>query len=98
MPVGLQGVADGAPLPDDYQGQGAKDGQTGQHDYGGGKEHIELHCLSCQNAASGLRLDAGDAITLVLLAREGPCHLETLPVLVPLPFPLPGKATTVDVR
>jgi hypothetical protein len=22
----------------------------------------------------------------------------TLPVLVPLPFPLPGKATTVDVR
>jgi hypothetical protein len=34
----------------------------------------------------------------VPLAREGPCHLGTLPVLVPLPFPLPGKATTVDVR
>jgi hypothetical protein len=62
------------------------------------KSNIELHRLSCQNAASGLRLDAGDAITLVLLAREGPGHLGTLPVLVPLPFPLPGKATTVDVR
>jgi hypothetical protein len=38
------------------------------------------------------------AITLVLLAREGPSYLGTLPVLVPLPFPLPGKATAVDVR
>src|SRR5215212_3855532 len=28
------------------------------------KSNIELHRLSCQNAASGLRLDAGDAITL----------------------------------
>ena len=64
----------------------------------GGQEHIELHRSSCQNAASGLRLDAGGATTLVLLAREGPCLLGTLPVLVPLPFPLPGKATTVDVR
>jgi alkanesulfonate monooxygenase SsuD/methylene tetrahydromethanopterin reductase-like flavin-dependent oxidoreductase (luciferase family) len=34
----------------------------------------------------------------ILLAREGPGHAGPLPGLVPLPFPLPGKATRVDVR
>src|SRR5829696_5249524 len=62
------------------------------------KSNIELHPLSCQNAASSLRLDAGDAITLVLLAREGPGHLGTLPVLFPVPSPVPGQSSTVSVR
>jgi hypothetical protein len=45
-PMPLEGAADGTPLPDDHQDQGADHRQPSQHDYGRGEEHVKLHRLS----------------------------------------------------